>query len=464
MLPILLNKLQQTIDRSGGDPYTVRRAPRKHFTTSLPAHMNQQQSIKRLLLTSLLFVVSLPTGIRAQTVAADPTGINSTISADGAKQVNFRAPNADLKPNETALQPGGVQNEKISDLETLIDRRDSLTGEVDYNRKRIEADRSRVRVLQNLGQAEESDRLILQIRDAEARIRNSRTQLAQVEEEIEKLQRHANSSSPEIVGEEVILPGENLDVIVNEDGAFNGRYVVRRGGYIIMPGIGRVAVAGKSVGQAEQDISRSLRQTQLKRATVTVERFQGIDVETGSVVYLSGEFRNPRPYRIPAGTAPTLISVLLSSGGWTDRADLTRVRIMRMARNKQVADEVNVKRILDGNIGGAGLGADITLTEGDVIVLPSGSLNLVYVTGRVKSPGSYRITEGEKLTVYGAILQSGGFDHFASKSRTHILRAMPDGTKAKIPVNLEEVQKGRKPDVILQPSDIIVVPEKWFSW
>jgi protein involved in polysaccharide export with SLBB domain len=210
------------------------------------------------------------------------------------------------------------------------------------------------------------------------------------------------------------------------------------------------------------DISRLLRQSQLKRATVTLERFQGVDTESGSVIYLSGEFRNPRPYRIPVGTAPTLISVMLSSGGWTDRADLTRVKIMRMARNKPVADEVNVKRILDGNIAAGGLGADIT--EGDVIVLPSGSLNLVYVTGRVKRSGSYRITEGEKLTVYGAILQSGGFDHFASKSRTHILRAMPDGTKAKIPVDLDAVQRGRKPDVILQPNDIIVVPEKWFAW
>jgi protein involved in polysaccharide export with SLBB domain len=252
--------------------------------------------------------------------------------------------------------------------------------------------------------------------------------------------------------------------MVNEDAAFNGRYVVRRGGYIIMPGIGRVPLAGKTVGQAESDISRSLRQTQLKKATVTVERFQGVSDEQGTMIYLAGEFRNPRPYRIPAGTSPTIISVMLSSGGWTDRADLTKVKIMRVARNKPVADEVNVKRILDGNIAGGGLGADITLTEGDVIVLPSGSLNLVYVTGRVKRSGSYRITEGEKLTVYGAVLQSGGFDHFASLSRIHILRSMPDGTKAKIPVDIKEVQRGRKPDVILQPNDIVVVPEKWFSW
>ncbi len=384
-------------------------------------------------------------------------------AVDTNKPVNFRAPSADLKPNETALEPGGTPTAGNTDLETLIDRRDSLETEIRYNQNKLEGDRKRVQVFQSLNQAEEADRLTVQIRDAETRIRNSRTQLVQVEDEIGRLQSNT-ASSPQIIGEEVILPGENLEIIVNEDGAFNGRYVVRRGGYIIMPGIGRVSVAGKTIGQAERDISQSLRQTQLKKASVTVERFQGVSDEAGTVIYLAGEFRNPRPYKIPPGTSPTLISVLLSSGGWTDRADLTRVKIMRVARNKPVADEVNVKRILDGNMTGGGLGADITLTEGDVVVLPSGSLNLVYVTGRVKRPGSYRITEGEKLTVYGAVLQSGGFDHFASLSRIHILRAMPDGTKAKIPVDIKEVQRGRKPDVILQPNDIVVVPEKWFSW
>ncbi|MEK0449972.1 MAG: hypothetical protein RL088_2240 [Verrucomicrobiota bacterium] len=386
-------------------------------------------------------------------------------AADPGKPVNFRAPNATLKSSDSGLEAGGTPIAGGSDLESLIDRRDSLEAEIRYSQNRIEADRKRAQVHQSLNQAEEAERLLTQIRDAEARIRANRAQLAQIEDEVNRLQSNTSERGQGLtMGEEVILPGENLEVIVNEDAGFNNRYVVRRGGYIIMPGIGRVSVAGKTVTQAERDISHALRQTQLKRATVTVERFQGVSDEPGAVIYLAGEFRNPRPFKIPAGTSPTLISVMLSSGGWTDRADLTRVKIMRVARNKPVADEVNVKRILDGNIGAGGLGADITLTEGDVIVLPSGSLNLVYVTGRVKRPGSYRITEGEKLTVYGAVLQSGGFDHFASLSRIHILRAMPDGTKAKIPVDIKEVQRGRKPDVILQANDIVVVPEKWFSW
>lgn len=422
---------------------------------------------QRIVSTSLsLLVLAISNLASAQDAPKEPSVAEVAASApDASKPINFRTPNATLKSNAAALESGGTPIEGASDLESLIDRRDSLDAEIRYSLNRIESDRKRAQVHQGLNQAEEADRLLTQVRDAEARIRASRSQLAQIEDEINRLQVNTSERGHgATVGDEVILPGENLEVIVNEDSGFNNRYVVRRGGYIIMPGIGRVSVAGKTVTQAERDISSSLRQTQLKRATVTVERFQGVNDESGSVVYLAGEFRNPRPYKIPNGTSPTLISVMLSSGGWTDRADLTRVKIMRVARNKPVANEVNVKRILDGQVGSGGLGADITLTEGDVVVLPSGSLNLVYVTGRVKRPGSYRVTEGEKLTVYGAVLQSGGFDHFASLSRTHILRAMPDGTKAKIPVDVKEVQRGRKPDVILQPNDIVVIPEKWFSW
>ena len=91
-------------------------------------------------------------------------------------------------------------------------------------------------------------------------------------------------------------------------------------------------------------------------------------------------------------------------------------------------------------------------------------MNLIYVTGRVKKSGSYRVNEGEKLTAYGAILQSGGFDHFADKGGVHILRSMPDGTKAKLPCSVKDVEKGRRPDIVLQANDIVVVPEKWFSW
>ena len=76
----------------------------------------------------------------------------------------------------------------------------------------------------------------------------------------------------------------------------------------------------------------------------------------------------------------------------------------------------------------------------------------------------YHLSPGEKLSAYGAILQSGGFSHFAKESGVYVLRAMPDGTKARLPVDVKAIKSGRRPDVLLQSNDIIVVPEKFFSF
>jgi protein involved in polysaccharide export with SLBB domain len=235
---------------------------------------------------------------------------------------------------------------------------------------------------------------------------------------------------------------------------------VRRGGYIILPQVGRIPLAGKSLDQAEAAVRRALEGSQLTKATVLLERIAGSDVESGPLIYLHGEFKNPRPYRIPPGTAPTVVSVLLSCGGYTEHADLTRVKIMRMAAGKPVIEEVNVARMLDG----AGLASDLTLSEGDVITIPTGPSSQIFVTGNVKHQGAVSYTVGEKLTVYGSILRAGGFARFAKENGVYILRAMPDGTKRKIPCNIEDVKKGRKQDIVLQASDIVVVPEKFFSF
>lgn len=390
-----------------------------------------------------------------------------TAAVEAGKSINFRPPSATLNTNESSIQSEGAElAKKANATEELMDRRDSLEGEIKFGKAKIEAARKRSQVLQSLGKTEESERLNIESKDWQARINNSREQLAQVEEELAKTQKAGGSErvADAQSGEEVILPGNNLEIWVNEDTTFNGRYQVRRGGYIILPQVGRVIVAGKTITQAEGAVRKALQATQLRQASVMIERFEGVTDEPGPLIYLSGAFKNPRPFRVPSGTSPTLISVLLSSGGWSENADLSRVKVMRMAANRSVVEEVNVKKILEGNPSSGALGNDLTLTEGDVIVISSGTMNLIYVTGRVKKAGSYRVNDGEKLTAYGAILQSGGFDHFASKNEVHILRSMPDGTKAKLPCSVKDVEKGRRPDIVLQPNDIVVVPEKWFSW
>lgn len=341
-------------------------------------------------------------------------------------------------------------------MEDLNEKRQTLQGEVRYAKAKLEAAQKQFALQTAAGDLEKAEHLDQEVKDWQARYSSAKAQL----DEIDKQLTDVSQGRGAVAVEEVVVPGENLEVFVNEDPSFNGIYQVRRGGYIIMPQVGRIAVAGKSLSAAEAAVKRALQSSQLHNASVMIERKQGADIENGPLIYLSGEFHTPGQWHIPTGITPTLVNVILSAGGVTDKADLTRVRVMRIAANKSVVEEVNVDKILQGG----GLTSDITLGEGDVITIPAGPSNLVYVTGNVSQPGSFPLKQGERISAYAAVLQRGGFARFADQKRVYVLRALPDGTKAKLPVDINAIKKGQRPDVQLQTNDILVVPEKWFSW
>ncbi|MEW6305634.1 MAG: polysaccharide biosynthesis/export family protein [Verrucomicrobiota bacterium] len=258
----------------------------------------------------------------------------------------------------------------------------------------------------------------------------------------------------------LILPGDAVQLFVLEDESFNGLYQVRRGGYIILPRVGRVNVAGKDLAAAEKAIKDSLEATQLRQGTVMLERSQEIyATDSNNVIYLAGEFTNNGPLRIPEGVSPTIVTTILRSGGVTKSADLTRVKLLRLEGGRGLVEEVNVKAILDGS----GLQSDLALNPGDIIVVPAFA-PVVYVTGNVKNPTVLTLSTDEDLTAYAAILRSGGFARFASLRKVYVLRDHGNGEKTRIPINIKELQAGKVQDVVLQGRDIVVVPESFWSW
>lgn len=370
-------------------------------------------------------------------------------------QVGFRN-----GPLALAAQPqsGSSASNPSASSEALADQRDTLEAELRFARNKVAAAERRMNVARAAGQSEALDAASVELQDWNARVETLEAELRQIDAQLQQsvqLYRSDDSGDPGIV-----VPGENLEVFVVEDSSFNGRYPVRRGGYIIMPQVGRIYVAGNTIAGAEAAVKKALQGSQLRNATVMIEKIEGIDLETGPVVFLSGEFKNPRPFRIRPGTSPSLVSVILSCGGVTSNADLTRVRIMRIADFKSVVEEVNVQKILEGG----GLTSDVRLNDGDVVTIPAGGANDVWITGRVRQQGVQKVKPDEKLTVYVAILNAGGFSRFADMKKVYILREMPDGSKTKIPVNVKEIKTGEAPDVPLVGNDIVVVPERFFSF
>ena len=73
-----------------------------------------------------------------------------------------------------------------------------------------------------------------------------------------------------------------------------------------------------------------------------------------------------------------------------------------------------------------------------------------YVHGEAKAPGAYPYQAG--LTVMKAITHAGGFTNIAAKGRTKVIRM----------VSGKEERFSAEMDALIQPDDIILIPESFF--
>lgn len=345
------------------------------------------------------------------------------------------------------------QIDKLDEQKTLWER------EVSYNKSKLNQAKAQLAAASTSGSADEVERLKREVVSLETRLKNAESELEKINDETKLAIQSVQKSFKEGVESNLILPGESLEVVVLEDDSFNSVYQVRRGGYIVMPRVGRIYVAGKDLAGAEKAIKEALQQTQIRDGTVMVERPEGSSSGNGPVIYLAGEFVRPGAWRIPPGVSPTVVTTILRSGGVTSSADLTRVRLLRLVGGQPLVEEVNVQAIMDG----VGLPSDLALNAGDIIMIPPFA-NVVYITGNVVKPGQLRMLPDDELTAYSAILRAGGFSRFANRSKVTVLRDRGNGQKQRIPVSVKDIQKGKGTDVILEPKDIVVVPEKFFSF
>jgi protein involved in polysaccharide export with SLBB domain len=130
-----------------------------------------------------------------------------------------------------------------------------------------------------------------------------------------------------------VRQGDVLTVVVYNDAARSGTYVINSSGIASMPGIGRIRVAGLTPAQVDRAIHDALLTTyQVPSFSVTVQ----IRVSIG------GEVRSPNIYAVEPGT--TLLQLLTVAGGGTERADLRHARVLRSGQ----AYEVDLESALTG--------------------------------------------------------------------------------------------------------------------
>ena len=294
-----------------------------------------------------------------------------------------------------------------------------------------------------------------------ATARDALKKLLQEEEQLVK------ATGGAVAPAEIVVPGDVLEIYVTEDASFNGVYQVRRGGYIVIPQLGRIQVAGYPVLAAEAAVKGSLDVSYLQNATVLVERRASTVAAAPAVkegILYDGEFvtRRPGVAMLSGVGGSSLVSTILREGGTSPFADMEQVRVLRLVDGKPLMETVNVDAILVGDE----LASDLTLQDDDIVIVPTrvGKTGEVYMTGKVARPGILPLRKEEEITAYTAVLRAGGFGRFANLKKVFILRDEGDGVRVRMHVNLKNVVAGKGADIVLQSGDIVVIPEKFFSF
>lgn len=206
-------------------------------------------------------------------------------------------------------------------------------------------------------------------------------------------------------GDEVIIDiwGDNETTIREE---------ISPDGTINVESLGIVSLSGKTIAEAKRYLRR-----QLARIYAGIDQADGVnDMElslgqTRTIqVHVMGEVKYPGSFSLSAFA--TVFHALYSAGGVSDIGSLRKIMLNRGGRTVATLDVYDF--IMNGKSKG-----DVTLEEGDVIVVPAYE-QLVELTGTVKRPMRYEMKNGE--TVKDLFAYAGGLSNKAYTRSIRIQR------------------------------------------
>ena len=147
-----------------------------------------------------------------------------------------------------------------------------------------------------------------------------------------------------------LRPGDVLKIVVFRDKELSNEYPIDARGFVQIPGLGVIQVAGLDPTEVTDRLKLALVERGFARPEISVQPLIRVSV--------LGEVRSPNVYPIDPGTS--LLQLLTVAGGPTDRARLRDTRVIRDGR----AFRVDMESGLEGSAAGR-----IVLYSNDVVVV-----------------------------------------------------------------------------------------------
>jgi polysaccharide export outer membrane protein len=279
--------------------------------------------------------------------------------------------------------------------------------------------------------------------------------------------------------------GDVIEVQVEDMPEVSRSIRVTAAGTFLMPVLGRMKAQGKTPEGLAEEIADKLRGDYLKDPKVSVV----IKEYNSRSFFIQGAVRNPGVFQIEG--KPSLLTLITLAGGLAENHGSVSFIIRRakqqtgvMVQTKSEGESTtptssaaiqsgtagneaaaaanveeeepkyellraNISSLLRGNFGNNAL-----LQPGDIVNIPP--LDVFYVAGEVKAPGSFSLKEG--TTLRQAVSLAQGTNYNAALEHALIFRDDANGNRQEIPVDIGAVMKGKKEDVPIMANDIIIVP------
>jgi polysaccharide export outer membrane protein len=208
--------------------------------------------------------------------------------------------------------------------------------------------------------------------------------------------------------------------------------------------LGPVTLAGKTPMEAATTIAAQMVAGHFMshpQVVVTIEQYATQEVT------VSGEVARPGNYAIT--TPRSVLDVLSMAGGLSALADRHIVIQRRGMTNESVSYFVS-------NDPKVQLATDIKIRPGDVILIARAGV--VYILGDVGRPGGYPLaTNDGKESLLQAVAVAGAANKTAVLSGVRLLHKTSTGYSEE-KIDLDKIQKGEAPDIVLAANDVIFVP------
>jgi polysaccharide export outer membrane protein len=260
-------------------------------------------------------------------------------------------------------------------------------------------------------------------------------------------------------------------------------YIIPVDGQLNLPWVGQIFLEGLTIPQAESRLAAAYSYYINNPAvTITLVSPRSLRVNVAGEVQRPGTYTlTPREEGISSGLVevggnpndwPTVVTAIQFAGGLEQEANIRDVEIRRIEPDGTLRSlDVNLWALLKGE----GIYEDISLRDGDTIIVPTATAineadaqlvataNFspdtigVNVAGEVMAPGLVEVRPNTSLNQ--TILAAGGFDDpRANSGSVNLIRVNPDGTVVNrvIPVDYS-APLNEETNPILKDDDIVIV-------